>query len=399
MQITTDRIFGKVVRSLVFNYSDAKMQYLNAFVERKYLLNALYLLSLAVLFEGSARLAFNLQWVTDGLWDYDVGWRQSWLARHKSTGEKVYYKFDISDPTKGWISRPNLRNMLVFDNKILNTNSKGFRGTTDYSYKKQPGVTRILILGDSYTFGDEVSDDETYAHYLQKLLPDAEIMNLGVHGYGHDQMLILLQQEGVKYKPDIIILGFLPLDMERNMFGFRDFAKPMFVLREGELVLKGIPVPTPEDVIRWDWLRPRIFDVFSVLHHKIRMRLGLYEQEKIKTTTALLQEMIRTADSIGAVAVFVYLPSGGLGGEINSEPQLGDGEKYLFSVCSANSTAECFSARPHFADKLSQGAIFRTGAEGHWDPASHQTVAEAIKDYLVQAGHMPEKDKASKAKQ
>jgi hypothetical protein len=365
---------------------------MNASMKRKYLVIVLYLLFLAVLFEGSARLAIHYLWVTDGLWDHDVGWRQSWIARHESTGEEVYYQFDISDPTKGWISRPNLRNVEVFDHKILNTNSKGFRGATDYSYEKQEGKKRILILGDSYTFGDEVSDDETYAHYLQKLLPDAEIIDLGVHGYGHDQMLILLQEEGVKYQPDIVMLGFLPMDMERDMFGFRDFAKPMYVLRDNELVLKGTPVPTPEDVIRGDWLRPRIFDVFILLNEEIRMRLGLYEQEKVKKSTAILQQMISTADSIGAVPIFVFLPS-----DVNtsSEPQLVAGEKYLFSVCSESSTVECFSTRPHFANKLAQGTIFSTGAEGHWDPASHQTVAEAIRDYLIKAGHIPEKNEAS----
>jgi hypothetical protein len=39
---------------------------------------------------------------------------------------------------------------------------------------------------------DEVSDDETYSFYLQEMLPQAEIINMGAHGYGHDQMLILL---------------------------------------------------------------------------------------------------------------------------------------------------------------------------------------------------------------
>jgi hypothetical protein len=42
-----------------------------------------------------------------------------------------------------------------------------------------------LILGDSFTFGDEVSDNETYSYYLQQMLPHTEVINMGVHGYGH----------------------------------------------------------------------------------------------------------------------------------------------------------------------------------------------------------------------
>jgi len=357
-------------------------------MKRKYLAITVYVLFLVVLFEGSARLVFHILGDKHTLMEHDLWWRQSWIARHESTGEEIFYQFDIYDPTKGWISKPNLHDVTVFENKILNTNSEGFRGTAEHAHETQDGIARILILGDSFTFGDEVSDDETYAHYLQELLPDAEIINLGVHGYGHDQMLIVLQETGIKYRPDIVILGFLPMDMSRNMLEFRDFAKPMFTLEDDELVLKGVPVPTPDEVLRWDWLRPRFIDVFSVLHHLSIKRLGLYSKEMDRKTAAILKKIAATADSIGAVPVFFFLPTP-TAGDTSANPDLRTGEKYLFSVCSEISTAECFSARPHFADKLSQGTIFSTGSGGHWGPAGYQTVAEAIRDYLVKAGHMP----------
>ena len=94
-------------------------------------------------------------------------------------------------------------------------NSRGLRGKRDFPYTKNKNKVRILILGDSFTFGDEVSDDETYSARLQAMLPHTEIINMGVHGYGHDQMLILLKEEGIKYQPDIVILGFLALDMSK----------------------------------------------------------------------------------------------------------------------------------------------------------------------------------------
>jgi hypothetical protein len=119
-----------------------------------------------------------------------------------------------------------------------------------------------LILGDSFTFGDEVSDDETYAFYLQQMLPQAEVINMGVHGYGHDQMLILLREEGIKYEPDIVIVGFLALDMSRNLLSFRDFAKPRYVLEKGKLRLTGTPIPRPEEILKWDWARPRVVVIF-----------------------------------------------------------------------------------------------------------------------------------------
>jgi hypothetical protein len=86
----------------------------------------------------------------------------------------------------------------------VSSNSTGIRGKTEYSYNKIPGKARILILGDSFTFGGEVSDNETYPFYLQQMVPNCEAINFGVYGYGHDQMLVYLKEEGLKYKPDII---------------------------------------------------------------------------------------------------------------------------------------------------------------------------------------------------
>jgi len=166
----------------------------------------LYLIFLLILFEGLARLCFIIPPISNRLmYEEDSTWRRIWIARHMDQTE-VFYSFDALDPTKGWKSEPNMRDLAVFDQKILNTNSRGLRGKKDFSYDRDPNKLRILILGDSFTFGDEVSDNETYSYYLQKMLPNAEIINMGVHGYGHDQMLIYLEEEGVKYKPDIFII-------------------------------------------------------------------------------------------------------------------------------------------------------------------------------------------------
>lgn len=354
----------------------------------RFYLILLYVVFLIIVVEGSVRLVFLSPQLTARLLEYhdeDYWWRRIWVNRHQNSGTEIYYKFDSYDSLKGWISKPNLRDMEVFGDKMLNTNSKGFRGKDEHAYDKDPNKLRILLLGDSFTFGDEVSDNETYAYYLQEMLPQVEVINMGVHGYGHDQMLLLLREEGVNYKPDIVILGFLAMDMSRNLLNFRDYAKPRFDLDNGELKLIGTPVPRPEDFLKWNWARPMISDVVSIARYRFMKSYGLLEKEKKKAdiTTAILAEIIKLTDSIHAIPIFVYLPPGG---EISDHAALTQGEKFLFSMCRTNDKVRCFSARPHFAEKTAEGTIF--SSKLHWGPEGHLATAEAIKHYLVDGGYV-----------
>jgi hypothetical protein len=341
-----------------------------------------YLLFLAFLLEALARLAFLIPPVSGRLWsDEDYSWRRSWVLRH-GNGKEVNYSFDAYDPSKGWRSKPNLRNAKVFGNKLLNTNAEGFRGERDVPFIKSREKPRILILGDSFTFGDEVSDNETYSYYLQDMLPHTEVINLGVHGYGHDQMLILLEEQGIRWAPDIVILGFIPEDMSRNLLAFRDFAKPCFVLRNGTLTLTNTPVPRPEDILRWDWARPRIFDMFAIVRFSVRRLSGVRIRDSETITTAILSEMVKAIDSVQAIPVFAYLPGKG---EISLMPTTAQ-EAYMFSVCREIGKARCFSTRPFFAQKLAKGETFKS--KGHWGPEGHLTIAESLEHYLVDELHV-----------
>ena len=162
---------------------------------RRYLFWGLYLGFLALLAEGTARLVFAVPALDRRVdaWD-DLAWRRIWVKNHNA-GRSMAYSFDAYDSTKGYKTRANIRNRKVFDSKLLNTNADGFRGVREFALKKDSAKTRILLLGDSFTFGEGVSDDETYAQVLQRALPGAEVINAGVHGYAHDQMLTMLREQ------------------------------------------------------------------------------------------------------------------------------------------------------------------------------------------------------------
>jgi hypothetical protein len=303
-------------------------------------------------------------------------WRLGWICLHKILGRDMTYEIDTYSPTRGWALKPGLHNFTFFDNKTVNSNSNGIRGTAEYSYDRTLGKPRILILGDSFTFGDECSDHETYPYQLQEMMPEAEIMNLGVHGYGHDQMLIYLREEGLKYNPDIVILGFMPGDMERNMLSFRDYAKPRFELVDGELILRNSPVPAPEDILKNEAWRLRFIDSLDIIRHGFLKKIGWYGRKQFELSMAILEEIARVSEKHNARPVFLYLKNARDAESFDAIPQE---ERYFLEYWQSKGVA-CISFQQDARDEYKLGIKFKM--HGHFGPVTNRIIAAGIKKYL-----------------
>ncbi|MFO0982215.1 MAG: SGNH/GDSL hydrolase family protein [Planctomycetota bacterium] len=309
----------------------------------------------------------------------DSSWRLRWI--HRPRASEIVYAFDLYHRTRGWSVKPGLHAVPLPGGKRLSTNSQGLRGEREFTYERRPGVPRILLLGDSFTFGDDVADDECYAGQLQALLPGCEVLNLGVHGYGHDQMLIYLREEGVKYHADLVILGFVHQDMFRNVLAFRDFAKPRFELRAGQLVLTHSPVPTPEAVLRSEFLRPKMWDLVNIAGQALRWKSGTTLEQSRAITAALLAEMSATIARAGAVPLFVYLP---MADDLTQADAAAAREQFLFQVSRACGARCCSLASVLHADPAPAPSWFLPTQ--HWTPAAHRRIAAAMLERLGQEG-------------
>jgi hypothetical protein len=346
----------------------------------------LFVVSLLVFMEGGSRMALSINPVRRRITSFDdSSYRLQWIRLHR-IHEEWTGVFSVYHPVRGWALRANLKDMHVLDGTILNTNSKGIRGRTECEYQRTPGKQRIVVLGDSFTFGAEVADDQTFSHFLESTLPNTEVLNLGVQGYGHDQMLLYLKEEGVKYHPDIVILGFTYIDLYRNIENFFAFAKPRFKLGSDGLELTNVPVPTPEHVLAVEPYRPKALDILEILHQKLRWSLGENERDAREVTRLLLGEIIATTRSIGAVPIFVYLP---INEEIEPFPQFSltsnsppvpEREKYLQGICEEQRIA-CLFLRPRFREEVAKGVDLNP--RHHWNAKAHLVGGEEIKNFLL----------------
>jgi hypothetical protein len=309
----------------------------------------------------------------------DAPWRLDWLRRH-ADGVEVYYSFDVYHPTRGWALRPNLRDADPYGPDSLNSNSVGMRGSREFTLDPPADRTRIVLIGDSFTFGEEVADWETFAFRLQELLPQTEVLNLGVHGYGHDQMLIGLRELGLRYRPDVVLLGFVEDDMERNMLGFRDYAKPRYRLRDGALALRGSPVPPPAEVVQKERYRSRFLDLVDMVHQTVLWRVGVNQRRMEALTAALLDEVAAEAASVGAATGLFYLPHSV---ELMEPASSSSGQAFFNEYCH-DRDALCLDLRPSFLSRIEAGYPIKV--PGHWHGNGHTLVAEELAGFLTERG-------------
>ena len=108
----------------------------------------------------------------------------------------------------------------------------------------------ILAVGDSFTFGDEVSDGETWPAQLEHIT-GKPVLNGGVSGYGFDQTVLRAEQLARKYKPAAIVVSFIADDIRRTeMRRLWSADKPYFERAGDRLELRGVPVPERVDPAR-----------------------------------------------------------------------------------------------------------------------------------------------------
>jgi len=105
---------------------------------------------------------------------------------------------------------------LKFENKYIQLNEQGYRDL-DFNIEKQK--TRIVILGDSFTYGSGVKNpNNLYPKLLEKRLNgegyNVEILNFGKPSLGTKEELEVLKQDALNYNPDIVIIGYVLNDFE-----------------------------------------------------------------------------------------------------------------------------------------------------------------------------------------
>lgn len=127
--------------------------------------------------------------------------------------------------------RPNMdrvEQLMHIRPYFLQTNSAGLRNVEEID--ENEAVFRVLVIGDSFTYGLYVHNQETYPARLEEYLnanlrTEVQVLNAGVPGYTISDELDYLMDKGLALQPDLVILGVYTNDIfdlyppVRELFG------------------------------------------------------------------------------------------------------------------------------------------------------------------------------------
>ncbi len=146
------------------------------------------------------------------------------------------------NPFLGWIPKEGFTSKINAWQKQVTILENGVRSNDNIDSNGLSDSMPILIVGDSFTFGDQVSNHETYPAILEKLLRK-KVINAGVFAYGIDQSYLRLISLLDIYNPDVVIFSFIPSDIRRCEYSTIIGAnKPYFEIKNSKLFLKNSPV-------------------------------------------------------------------------------------------------------------------------------------------------------------
>lgn len=299
-----------------------------------------------------------------------------------------------SDAYLGWSGKPNLRlrfRRAEFD-ALVQHDAEGWRQPEPP--RPAAPTSRILVLGDSFTWGWGVSQGQVFTDLLQAALPATVAMyNRGVPGFGTAQEYLLLQRELATRTYDAVVLLFYINDLSDNISA-RQGRRPYFELVDGELLPRNqpaLPVINPVKQFlrehsrayafvefRVELLRRRFFrEANSDREYRTAAAVDFHEVPGYAVTARLLGEIQRLAHKHGARFFLVYVPQ-------VSEIELDAPFPYDRSIhamvddIARRENIQLIDLSTTFHQHAKAGKQLIYPIDAHWTPAGHRVAAAAL---------------------
>jgi hypothetical protein len=164
----------------------------------------------------------------------------------------------------------------------------------------------VALFGDSFVQGT-TPDGQRLPDQLQDLLPERQVLNFGVGGYGLDQIVLHLEKHRAILAHSEVLLGIMLTDIDRSVLRLRSAPKPWFSIEAGALVLHSPDEDITESVrprsLFWAWLGRGPWRQLSAQADE-----DCQVMQKTALTTALIRRAAETCETVSAHCQVLLFP-------------------------------------------------------------------------------------------
>lgn len=133
---------------------------------------------------------------------------------------RMSYAYKVDDPIINYRFKPGTT--YYIGNVGYHFNRNGMRDR-DIPVRKEKGIYRIVMLGDSVAEGYGVHLEDTVGKQLESLMNEnnggkSEVVNIAMSGLNTFQEAHLFETIGIKYKPDLIIIAYILNDPDNGVY-------------------------------------------------------------------------------------------------------------------------------------------------------------------------------------
>lgn len=348
---------------------------------------ALYLMPLIV---GE----FVIRAQRDKLFFWD-NFREQQLALLKSAYPAEY------DEILGYVPRKGFQGVGNAWGTEVTIDGQGFRSNGN----AVPSNGRpVLAVGDSFTFGDQVNDHETWPARLETML-GRPVLNAGVFGYGMDQIVLRAERIVPIHRPEFVVVGLIDDDIDRCQLSCRYAEKPYFTIENERLELRNVPVPATKPsalkkVLGYSALADEVFQRIAPRWWRLTGSGGVQEhRDGLAVCRLLLARLARLSQEYQARILLViqarpHRHDPRLDELVDSANHLGLATLNLQSEMAAAIDGDASLASRWFhchvdpvrSQILENGPDREQWYEGHMRADGNAWVAEMIADRMEQAG-------------
>ncbi len=255
----------------------------------------------------------------------------------------------------------------------VSINSAGFRDK-EYAVTKDPHTVRVFGIGDSIMFGQGVHQEDNYLSVLERELNRLykgkrwEVINSGVSDYNTWAEVLTLRHKGLKYRPDIVILGMCSNDLDIPVYAMH----------------KGLP-------------DKRLIDKYfsfrhSFTHMFIRHKLGLETLD----IPGIKHKYLKNSGSAGVKSAFkelrllsylegfeVIVVNLAFDTDVRTKDIIRLANAFGFPVLELSPVIKKYMSNKGIKDYFDSEM---TVSDGHPSAIGHQIAADALLDYMDRSG-------------